>query len=210
MKKLITLSWLLVVLTGCKSLEPIQSGANDASIHSYSQVVYPPNLGAFSRGQLNLYDAEGKDVSYGYNLMSRDDHVAVTIYSYPAPKLVSIGSRKSVVLNAKRLLFNQQSSAEIQDILNYNRPAELVESRAVENRMGTSEIDGLYAQFRYQEILGMTRNNVLSELYLFQKDKWLIKYRITYPAVIEEKAKKLIETLMLDHVSAQAAAGSRL
>lgn len=44
------------------------------------------------------------------------------------------------------------------------------------------------------------RRDVLSELYLFQKDKWLIKYRITYPSDIKDHAKKLIEKLISDHI----------
>jgi hypothetical protein len=202
-KHIIGLLLISVSMFGCKTIEPIQTGTNGEYIHSETQVAYPPNLGVFQRGDYHVYDSKGKDISVGYNLYSQKDQIAMTIYSFPAPSLISIGSPKEVILEAKTTLFRQYAEAEVQQLSQKHTSGKLVERKEIPNEIGTPEIKGVFALFSYTEPFAGKSQEVLSELHLFQKDKWLIKYRITYPKGSKDNARKLIDQLMTEHKNSQ-------
>ena len=202
-KHIISLLLISASMFGCKTIDPIQKGTNGEYIHSETQVVFPRNLGAFQRDKYHVYDAKGKDISVPYNLHSQADQVAVTIYSFPAPKVTSIGSPKEVVIGARTVLFNQYANSQIEYLSAKHQSGKLIERKEIPNKIGTPEIKGVFALFNYEESFAGKRQDVLSELYLFQKDKWLIKYRITYPKKSKDNARKLIDQLMEDHKNSQ-------
>ncbi len=204
-KHILNLLLISVAMFGCKTIEPIQNGANGEYIHSETKVIFPRNLGAFQRDKYHVYDSKGKDISVPYNLYSQKDQIAVTIYSFPAPKLTSIGSRKEVVIGARTMLFNQYADSQIHYLATKHQSGKLVERKEIPNKIGTPEIKGVFALFNYEEPFAGKKQDVLSELHLFQKDKWLIKYRITYPRNSKDNARKLIDQLMEDHKDSQPA-----
>jgi hypothetical protein len=204
-KHILSLLIISASIFGCKTIEPIQTGTNGEYIHSEAQVVFPSNLGAFTRGKYNVYDPEGKDISVAYDLYSQNDQIAATIYSFPAPKVTSIGSPKEVVIGARTTLFKQYADEQIQYLSTKNQSAKLIGQKEINNEIGTPEIKGIFALFSYKEPFAGKNQEVLSELHLFQKGKWLIKYRITYPKSSKNNARKLIDQLMQDHKNSQPA-----
>jgi len=117
--------------------------------------------------------------------------------------LPSFGSTKAVITEARAILFKQYAESKIDYLSNKHPSGILVERHEIQNTIGTPEIKGVFALFSYKELFNGKNQDVLFELHLFQKDKWLIEYWITYPKTSKDHASKLIQTLMEDHKNSQ-------
>jgi len=91
---------LALFLAGCPTVPETTSGpvfrdAGASVEHVPSGMMFPNTLGAFVRRSVHQYDATGLDVSAGYNAVDPAP-VTVTVYVYPSPRLVSLGSPDDV------------------------------------------------------------------------------------------------------------------
>lgn len=211
MKKIcLSISLLVgVLVSGCQTTRTSNALAVDTTgklEHRPSKVCFPEFLGSFERGIPQYYTASGDNISVGYNLRSLTQQITVTSYVYPAPKLISIGSPAETILLARSTLFKQAADNEIAGILHFHPSGVLQEKQPFENLIGTKEIPGVHAIFTYEASSGGKKDPVISELYLFQKDDWLIKYRITYLRNSADIARERIKLLIEDHSKAQQSA----
>src|SRR5688572_5900640 len=97
---------LSILLIGCPARpQPLDQPhiilAEGAYVHEKSGMTFPIAVGDFQRGAVQRYDREGLDVSAGYNLFDSRRQIIATVYVYPAPSLLSIGSPPQTVDSAR-------------------------------------------------------------------------------------------------------------
>jgi len=191
-----------LLLLGCPSMRPkylSQPASVDATgsyTHAASGMVFPDALGDFRRTSISRYDAEGLDVSAGYDLFAPPRVIAATVYVYPAPPLVSIGSPPEVVATARANLCQREFESRKQEILQSHPGAKLIEERAVSVVRAGGTHSGRMAAFEYEDIFAHQRQPVAARVYLFcyVGGKWVVKYRFSYPKSFD--ASKDIEDFM--------------
>jgi hypothetical protein len=162
---------VLALLAGCAAparIEPFQAGtAPGEMIHRHTGFVFPARIGSFARVTGHQYDAEGRDVSVGYN---GDIPVVVTVYVYPAgPQSLeaALVQQSAAVLDAY-----PGAAVDLQRTLQ-------VTPRAIEARAVT---------FRFSaEFFGKVQP-LHSVLVLARHGASYVKYRVTYPADIADLA----------------------
>src|ERR1700687_3973353 len=97
MKPMITAAFA-VLLCGCPTMhtrylsQPERLAVSGPYVHPASQINLPEHVDGFRRGAVLRYDAEGLDVSAAYNCVNASHPMWATVYVYPAPSLISIGS----------------------------------------------------------------------------------------------------------------------
>lgn len=165
-------------------------------IHTASGMAFPSKVGNFQRGAVRRYDAEGLDVSAGYDLITPSGAVAATVYVYPAPSLVSIGSPPEVVASARARLSQNEFETRKQEILHVHPGARLIQEREVSMPWGSMTYSGRMATFEFEDFFAGQRQVLRSHVYLFSYvgEKWTIKYRFTHPKSFD--ATKEIEGFM--------------
>ncbi|HXI87413.1 MAG TPA: hypothetical protein VNH64_08140 [Parvularculaceae bacterium] len=161
-------------------------------------MVFPEQVDDFHRVAIRRYDKDGLDISAGYNLMDPRTPVIATVYVYPAPPLVSIGSPAYVVASAREHLCSDEFARRKAEIVNAHPGARLLnegdftfprDGESVAGKKATYEFDGLFDGIRLR---------VSSELYVFCyiANKWAIEYRFTSPSEAPSHGK--IEMFMND------------
>jgi hypothetical protein len=191
-----------LLLLGCPTMQPkylSQPAAVEATgsyTHSASGMVFPDAVGDFRRTSIRRYDAEGLDVSARYDLVAPPRAVAATVYVYPAPPLVSIGSPQEVVATARANLCQREFETRKQEVLQSHAGAKLVEERAISLVQAGETRSGRMAAFEYEDVFAHQRQAVAARVYLFcyVGGKWVVKYRFSYPKSFD--ATKEIEEFM--------------
>lgn len=150
-----------------------------------SGVVFPEQMQGFNRVSITKFDAKAEDVGVGYNHYGKQ--VALTLYSFPAPKVMSFGSPQEVIDTAKRNLFLNVYERSKQDILQGHQNSKLILERDHILEQGQAKHSGLHASFKYYENHAGKYQEVSSHLYLFQVGDILFKYRISYPVNIDSE-----------------------
>lgn len=171
-------------LISCRSIQPNSPTplhVNSVYKHARSEMDFPVTIGKFQRVQITQYSPSGDDVGIGYNLNNPASPVVATIYIYPAPGLVSIGSPPNVVGTAKTLLFQGHLNAVKSEILGAHPDAKIISEDDITLTTDEQPHKGRKVSFEYVSSFGGIQQDSLSQLYLFQKYNWMIKYRITFP-----------------------------
>jgi hypothetical protein len=184
MYKLLLPMFFLIMLTGCSGPSPQYLTRPEAIsvsgpyVHQASGFSFPVIAGEFVRGSVQKYDAQGQDISVAYNLTDRSRLIAATIYVYPSPPIISIGSPPSVIQTVRSHLCNQEFNTRMQEIM-----AAHPNARPVDTSGQPASTAEHFSLFEYEEVFANVRQPLLSELELscHVNDKWTVKYRITYP-----------------------------
>ena len=156
--------------------------ADGTFTHDASGMKFPSSVGRFLRGEINQYDASGKDVSAGYNLLDRSCPTAATVYVSDGGRVVSFGSSDEVIDKTRELLFDNAFEGVKAAVVEANPGAELVSEGDVELGQAGRLYAGKKATFRYEREFAGERRQVQSDAFLFPYGQWHIKYRFTYPA----------------------------
>lgn len=186
---LLPLSFLLV---GCPARprpldQPRAIFAEGAWAHDKSGMTFPIAVGDFQRGTVQRYDQEGLDVSVGYNLFDSRRQIIATVFVYPAPSLVSIGSPTETVASARTFLAKNEFETRKREILQPRPGAQLIEDTEISIPIDGTVRIGRIATFEYEEKFSGRQQPLRSHLCMFNfvDGKWAIKYRITYPKSLE-------------------------
>lgn len=179
---------VVVALSGCPAMRPKHLARPEAIqsestyTHTASGMTFPLSVGNFHRSKIIRYDVEGLDMSAGYDLATVAGYLSVTVYVYPAPSLISIGSPPNVIAAARNRLAEDEFAARKLEIMQYRPGVILIQEREVSLRQGNAENLGKMATFEYEEDFAGQRQLLRSHLYLFcfAGDKWTIKYRFTH------------------------------
>ena len=193
-----------LLLCGCPTAqtrylpEPERLAVHGDFVHSASNIIMPEKIGEFRRDLIFRYDTAGLDVSAGYGLIGPDHHIVATVYVYPAPPLISIGSPPDVVASARAHLAQGEFERRKQEIEQAHPGAVLIEQQETAEAKGGQLYPGEQAVFEYVAAFGGPAMQVQSRLYLFCyiDGKWAIEYRFTYPK--GENAEQEIKQFMKD------------
>jgi hypothetical protein len=161
--------------------------ADGAYRHDKSGMTFPVAVGEFQRGMLQRYDEDGLDVGAGYNVYDSRRQIIATIYVYPAPPLVSIGSPSGTVASARAFLAKNEFEARKREIMQPRPGARLIEDTEISIPIGGNVRIGRMATFEYDEQFAGRQQSLRSHLCMFNfvGGKWALKYRITYPRGLE-------------------------
>src|ERR1700704_496585 len=178
---LLPLSFLLI---GCPARprpldQPQAIIADGAFRHDKSGMTFPIAVGEFQRGMLQRYDQDGLDVSVGYNLYDSRRQIITTVYGYPAPPLVSIGSPPETVASARSFLAKNEFEARKREIMQPRPGARLIEDTEIKIPIGGKVRIGRIATFEYDEQFAGRQQSLRSHLCMFNfvGGKWALKYR---------------------------------
>jgi hypothetical protein len=162
---------VLVLLAGCAAparLAPFLAGAAPGEmIHRHSGFAFPARVGSFARVTGHQYDADGRDISVGYN---GDIPVVVTVYVYPA----GAQSLETALVQQSAAVLDAYPGAAVELQRTVTVSPRAVEARAVTFRF-SSEFFGKVQPLH-------------SELVLARHGTSYVKYRITYPADLADLA----------------------
>lgn len=189
------------LLAGCPARprplnQPQVIFAEGAYTHERSGMTFPLAVGDFRRSLVQRYDQDGLDLSAGYDLYLTQQKIAVTVYVYPAPPLVSIGSPPGTVASARTFLAKSEFEARKREVLQSRSGARLTEDTEISVPIGGTFRVGRMATFEYQDQFAGQRQSPRSHLCMFNfvGGTWALKYRITYPASLE--ATREIDTIL--------------
>jgi hypothetical protein len=143
-------------------------GNMEALINDYSGAVFEKNIADFERSKITIFDNIGKDVSVAY--INLNYLMTANIYVYP-----TIAGRVSTELLQKH--FKQVKN----DIIVYRKNVKQLLEEEYTYAFPSGERFGIIGIF----ILEEDNIEYKSILYLFGKNEWFIKFRISYPAAID-------------------------
>lgn len=151
--------------------------------HELSGMIFPFMVDDFRRDVVQRYNQEGSDVSVGYNLVNSQSRIAATIYVYPAPKLVSVGSTSETIAAARAELTKREFETRKREVWIFHPNGRLIEDTEISIPIGGTLHSGRMATFEYDDKFGGQVQPVRSYLYIFNfvGGKWALKYRFTYP-----------------------------
>ena len=173
MTRLAYLVLLGVSLAGCAGarMRPGSSSAPpNGYLHEPSGRLFPDQTGLFLRGDVTHHDGRGFDTSVGYETMMIAPLIVLTAYVYPTPGMRRPADRTFA-----------QHYAQVQAVVLRAHPdAERVleEETSLEDRGAT--LAGRRAVFRFALSGPQGEERHLSEVYLFARGRWFLKYRATY------------------------------
>lgn len=196
MKRLHILSALTITLLLCSCfttreyVRPLTSGQVG---HAEAGILFPKHVLDFTRGQFHTYDPEGLDVSMGYDLVNPTNLIAITVYVYPGPKLISIYSPADVIETTRRKLTDIHFQKVKAQVLDYHPETSLVLEQEITMQFQGQSLYGYSATFQSEEYFAHRVQPIISLAEVFAFDKWIIKFRITHPVKSKDQAKQAIE-----------------
>jgi len=192
-----------LALCGCTTfnqqpptLRPDQKG------HRASAIAFPATVGLFPRGEVKLYDAAGEDIGAGYDLRNLLNPVAITVYVYPGPKLLSIGSPPEVIATARKHLTDNHFEAIKRELIKYHPQASATADEEVHVIFRGQSLYGRAAAFRSEELFAGRIQPVVTCAEIYAYGKWIIKFRATYPAATEKSGGESARTFVKDFIRA--------
>jgi hypothetical protein len=168
---------------GESRFEPVDLHPVGDFAHPAAGFPMPAKVGPFERDRLIQYDAEGRDLSAGYNAVLGEEAplpVVATVYVYPTRPGAELDAYFESVLEVLR---EQHDGATPE----YRKNILLADGRFV----------GRYATFGYAERWGGLETAVplRSYLVLYQWNAWWVKWRVTTPAPNDDVRMKAIVEL---------------
>lgn len=154
--------------------------------HQPSGLSFPEQVGSYRRVVINQYNQPGTDIGVGYNYESYAASVAFTVYVRP-PLTLQSGALASL---------SEQFDIE-REVIRIHHPGtqeSWVRDDAFLTENGSAPVKT--AEFRYVENFSFRRQPVVSQLYLFDLDGWIVKYRLTFAAAQEEQAREIARHIL--------------
>jgi hypothetical protein len=181
--------------------QPERVAERGVYVHPGSRITLPESVAGFQREAVLRYDAEGLDVSAAYENLGAEHPVTTTVYVYPSPSHVFIGSPPEVVASTQAHLAQNEFESRKQEILQADSGAKLIEQRDTTRTESGQSYSGKVAVFEYEDRDGFTGLKIAkrSELYLFcyVGGKWTVKYRFTRPKTVnaDKEVQEFIQKL---------------
>jgi hypothetical protein len=148
-------------------------------------MTYPDSVDQFRRVNVIRYQPDGSDESAGYNDETPLREINMTVYVFPSPSILSIGSPRSVVEDTRRQLCQGQYEKVQREVRGAHPDAVLVEKKDVSLTQASITYAGHFASFDLTNAKFFGRTDVPSRseafLYCYVGGKWSVEYRIDYP-----------------------------
>lgn len=161
--------------------------------HPATGMTFPKRIDSFSRTAVIRYDPAGEDMSFAYNYFrfAAWTEVVISFYIYPAAKYTEATSAAS-----PEDLETRAYEAAKANVLGAYSDARTIEEGEFAFRMNGKTETGRRGLFRYAHRFGLSRQNLQSELIVFVRGEYALKYRITYPARSAAKHEERIQEFM--------------
>jgi hypothetical protein len=166
---------LALGLAGCPRATPPGATAIKAAgtwSHAASGLQFPDRLGAARRSGITQFDQRGADVGVGYDHEVADAMVAFTVYVRP-PVALATGEPATLA---------QQFELEKDVIVRAHAGASEASSEPMTFARNGQSVSGFAAELSFHDVFAGRRQPLVSRLYLFAADGWVVKYRLTFPA----------------------------
>lgn len=190
---------LVVILAGCQTVQvsmPTPIHVSGYYNHPGSGMVFPERVGEFQRVQITQFAPSEKDVGVGYNSNGVRAPISATVYVYPAPRLISVGSPPSVVDDARTQLFHGHLEVLKREVMRAHPDARLLSEENFTLSQEGQKHNGRKVTFELAYTFGITSQDSISQICLFQTGKWLVKYRITFPKATTAEVQGAIGSLL--------------
>ena len=197
--KYFVLFFLVINLLSCATQskytpKPILASGEYQQVNS--GMIYPVRIGNFTRGKILQFNKNASHIGVGYN--NHKSNIALTLFSYPAPTVFSLGSSAEVIQAIRNDLFKNEYERSKQDILQHKNSILEGEGQRVLNH-DSAYIYGKYSSFTFTGKFAGKVQKVSSQLYMFQVGRMLYKYRVTYPETssVQDQVDQFIDDLVL-------------
>lgn len=182
-----------VLAAGCLG-RPVAKGPREVSVqgtfdHEVSGMTFPETVGEFRRTSVKQFDAAGRNVAAGYNLLRLGSAIALSVYVYPGPVDVRLfpwprigGIREDVIPT----FFSDVKTAVVTE----HPGANLVRENTVTLTQGKVTLSGHHAVFQFDGSTPYGTQKFQSEAFLFARGRWFVKCRATYLAGYAEQCEK--------------------
>jgi hypothetical protein len=155
-------------------------------VHLPSGMQFPAEIGRFERVALpTVYDRMGYNVSVGYSRASgffRTRRTTLTVYVYAG----------NLMVDAPQGPLHAEFQSSKIDVLKEHPDATLVEELDSTIPDAEGSVSGRVARFR----IPAAGRETISEVYLFRRGVWLLKYRVTHEGRPQPAAKSDTSTVM--------------
>ena len=202
-RKLIASILLTMFFFGCNSFDqspppllPNQKG------HRASGIAFPATVGVFPRGEVKIYDAAEEDIGAGYDLRDLLNPVAITVYVYPGPKLLSIGSPPEVIATARKHLTDNHFEDIKREITKHHPHASVTSDAETQVIFRGQSLYGRVAAFSSEELFAGRTQPIVTCAEIYAYGKWIVKFRATYPAATEKSGGESTRTFVKDFIRA--------
>jgi hypothetical protein len=156
---------------------------------SYTQaptgMTYPETVDQFRRVNVIRYKPDGSDESAGYNDVTPMHEINMTVYVFPSPSIISIGSPQSVIEDTRQRLCRDQYETVQREIEGAHPDAVLVEKKDISLTQTGMTHTGHFASYDLTNAKFFGRADVPSRseayLYCYVGGKWSVEYRIDHP-----------------------------
>ncbi len=202
MVRTIAVLLLAVALTACPTIRSSSAGAFEVEgtyVHPPSRLEFPVDVGTFRRAEMNRFTDDGTDVGVGYNHEASGASVAFTVYVSPPWE-----KAKGQVPG-----FDHRFDAELDAIREHHAGAKLQSSKDVSLFWPGNFAKGRVAEFAYREVFSFREQDVVSRIYLFERDGWIVEYRVTWALAQQAVAQPLFETFLANAPWGCAGASTR-
>lgn len=191
--QLALLMCMVLPLGGCppvnspSSAGPFLIHVGDDLVHQASGMDFPSRVGEFQRASGHVYNANGRDISVGYNMLGVNGTIVATVYVYPAPSLISIGSPDNVIADARAKLTQMEFARRKREIVLSHRDATLLDESPYDLVQASGSLAGWKAVFSYALNVNGNMAPARSQLFVFclVHGPWALEYRFTYPQSLD-------------------------
>ncbi len=172
---------LVLLIAGCAT--PQQGTNYPAEMTGIGDsLAYPIMAAGFQRGKIWTYAPGMTNISIGYNMYSSQNHIASTIYLYPATTTL-----------------DEIFEAEKQNIVNAHNGTVVGATRELTLSKNGNDYRALEVTFQYESNFMGRQQDVFSQLVLWEHKEKFIKLRSTSPLAEGEstlaKNKALLEAV---------------
>jgi len=153
-----------------------------------SGMIFPPAVGRAKRTLLVQYDADGKDISAGYDQFMFSDKLSATVYVYPEKPHTPFPTDGSMPREvASFIMCAQEFGLSRNEVLQTIPGTKLIEEEDVFLPLGDLAHRGSKAIFEMTlKLPGAAPQELESHLYVFcVGSPWHLKYRFSYPKGVD-------------------------
>lgn len=194
---------LAVMLWGCATSPPQPKSTRPGDVgHHDSGIVFPEAISEFRRGEVRAYDAKGRDMSAAYYLTDPRNQISITVYVYPGPKLISIGSPGNLVDTARKRLTDAHFEAIKADLSKRHPQSSLVSEQESAMQFRGQSLYGRTAAFKSEELFAYKIQPIVTQAEVYAFGKWIIKFRTTSPTASQKASAKSIQSFKEEFCSA--------
>ncbi|HLD66373.1 MAG TPA: hypothetical protein VJA19_10030 [Pseudomonas sp.] len=181
---------LAFMIAGCMNppYQPQNIEVSGAYTQADTGIIFPPTSGIFRRVEMLRIDERASHIYVGYNSELIALPIIVSVYVYPGPQIISIGSPPEVIATARQKLLLDQQAEQKQGIVNAHPGGRLIAENAVTLLYSGQSVPGLRVDYEFHELFQGEVQKVNSALYLFDLGDSMLKFRISSPASVDSEA----------------------